>query len=370
MLHVLVGGCNTNVALFIFRKEQAIFTWVHPSCQSGSMGGGAGGCFAFSRTTRIGGILKLPIFESSASNHTLTRQESGGQSALPPARQSMSEHLRGPAQNIFGMEFCRRIYQESFDEIAKRDAPKPRRRKSSLQHMKEQNVRMHRATSIRPGDISFHSKAKFHDNSEGIGEEDAVQQKVYGLVGQFLDPELEDDFREDCPADLASRCLHFLFSSRTMGFVLFSSVSSLGQTSGWTTPPGLTGAVAGKKMNFDDVIITSWLWVALAILFFASLLLPPFVMTLHKWWGPQLAFATQSFIFGLATLTTMICTPSVLSLGVPLSFIAQVLKCPSSMQTSCTTLRCLLFCPRRHYSVESRTCICDWRADARCLALH
>jgi hypothetical protein len=147
---------------------------------------------------------------------------------------------------------------------------------------------------------------------------------LFRIDGLFQDAGIETEFRQQYAEDLAAKSLQFLAISRGMSIILFSSVASLGQTVGWDTPSGLTGNRIGGNLNFSDVFISSWLWISFLIISFATIFIPPAFLTLHKWWGPQLMCACQSFFFGLMTLVSMASLPSVLSLGIPLAYISQV----------------------------------------------
>ena len=108
--------------------------------------------------------------------------------------------------------------------------------------------------------------------------------------------------------------------------VLFASVGSLGTTNGWDMPAGLSWGSTGRQMSFSDVAITSWMWIVQCCLFTLMMFVPPAFNQSPRWLYVQLSMACQSTLFGLSCITAMLCTPSVLTLGIPLAYLAQVCR--------------------------------------------
>lgn len=155
-------------------------------------------------------------------------------------------------------------------------------------------------------------------------DKNALQALEFQLVGQLKDRNLEKRFRRKFKENLIVLCVWYFHLSRIMMVILFSSAASLGASTGWGIPVGLSGSRSGGKLAYSDVNITNWLWVIEGVLFLISLVVPPIFVSLLRFWGPHFAMGTQCFIFGAGCLAAMICIPSVLTIGLPVAFLAQV----------------------------------------------
>jgi hypothetical protein len=147
--------------------------------------------------------------------------------------------------------------------------------------------------------------------------------RKFSVFGDYRDWKIERMYRRKTRQEILLSAFTYIRISTFLALFLFSSVAAVGQTGGWGTPSGLAGA-RGANINFDDVSITTWYWIIVAPLILTSFFLPGVFAAMFMFWGAHIAMGIQSFLFGLGCVVSMICTPSALTLGLPVAFIAQV----------------------------------------------
>jgi hypothetical protein len=152
---------------------------------------------------------------------------------------------------------------------------------------------------------------------------DLSADRQFSVFGDYIDWKIERIYRRKTRQEILLSAFAYIRISTFLALCLFSSVAAVGQTGGWGTPSGLAGA-RGANIDFDDVSITTWYWIIVAVLILMIFFLPGVFAAMFRFWGAHIAMGIQSFLFGLGCVVSMICTPSALTLGLPVAFIAQV----------------------------------------------
>lgn len=152
---------------------------------------------------------------------------------------------------------------------------------------------------------------------------DMSSDRQFSIFGDYIDWKVERIYRRKMRQEILLSAFVYMRISTLLALFLFSSIAAVGQTGEWGTPSGLAG-VRGANIDYYDVSITTWYWIIIAVLFFISFFLPGVFAAMFMFWGAHIAMGIQSFLFGLGCVVSMICTPSALTLGLPVAFIAQV----------------------------------------------